>query len=71
MATPSRYVLLRDLDAAIKHLDDQQLDKLVSAALQERTRRRGPLAPDKKTAECRGRFFFFAARKIERRSSSF
>ena len=48
MATPSRYVLLKDLDAAIKHLDDQQLDKLVSAALQERTRRRGPVAPDKR-----------------------
>ena len=46
-APTSRYVLPNDLDAAIKYLDDQQLDKLVSAALQERTRRRGPLAPDK------------------------
>jgi hypothetical protein len=38
----SRYVLPNDLDAAIKYLDDQQLDKLVSAALEERKRRRGP-----------------------------
>jgi hypothetical protein len=37
---PSRYVLLKDLDAAIKHLDDQQLDRLVSVALEERTRRK-------------------------------
>src|SRR6478609_3871292 len=43
----SRYVLPSDLDAAIKYLDDQQLDKLVSAALEERKRRRGPAAPDK------------------------
>jgi hypothetical protein len=48
IAPTSRYTLPSDLDAAIKHLDDQQLDKLVSAALQERTRRRGPLAPDKR-----------------------
>ena len=45
--TTSRYVLPSDLDAAIKYLDDQQLDKLVSAALEERKRRRGPPAPDK------------------------
>ena len=43
----SRYVLPSDLDAAIKFLDDQQLDKLVSAALEERKRRRGSPAPDK------------------------
>jgi hypothetical protein len=42
MATPSRHVLPKDLDEAIRHLDDQQLDKLVSAVLEERTRRRGP-----------------------------
>ena len=41
MKTPS------DLNAAIKYLDDQQLDTLVSAALEERKRRRGPPAPDK------------------------
>jgi hypothetical protein len=41
-----RYILPNDLDAAIKYLDDQQLDKLVSAALEERNRRKG-LAPDK------------------------
>jgi uncharacterized protein (DUF433 family) len=44
---PSRYVLPSDLNAAIKYLDDQQLDTLVSAALEERKRRRGPPAPDK------------------------
>src|SRR6476646_5409506 len=47
IAPTSRHTLPSDLDAAIKHLDDQQLDKLVSAALKERRRRRGPLAPDK------------------------
>jgi hypothetical protein len=47
---PSRYVLPSDLDAAIKYLDDQQLDKLVSAALKERKRRRGPPA-SKRDAE--------------------
>jgi hypothetical protein len=53
IAPTSRYVLPNDIDAAVKHLDDQQLDRLVSAALEERTRRRGPLAPDKsqRTAE--------------------
>jgi len=46
LAITSRYVLPRDLDAAIKHLDDQQLDRLVSAVLEERTRRRGPLVAE-------------------------
>ena len=43
MAPPSRYVLPKDLDAAIRHLDDQQLDKLVSVALEERSRRKKPI----------------------------
>src|SRR5580704_7101611 len=51
---PSRYVLPSDLDAAIKYLDDQQLDKLVSAALEERKRRRGPPAPDKNQRDAEG-----------------
>jgi hypothetical protein len=38
-----RYTLPTDLDAAIRHLDDQQLDRLVTAVLEERTRRRGSL----------------------------
>jgi hypothetical protein len=42
-----RYVVPNDLDAAIRHLDDQQLDKLVSAALEERKRRKRPSALDK------------------------
>jgi hypothetical protein len=51
---PSRYVLPKDLDAAIKHLDDQQLDWLVSVALEERTRRKKPIVHDKsqRNAEC-------------------
>jgi len=41
-----RYVLPKDLDAAIKHLDDQQLDRLVSVALEERARRKKPPVAD-------------------------
>jgi hypothetical protein len=43
----SRYVLPSDLEAAIRHLDDQQLEKIVSAALEERTRRKKPMVHDK------------------------
>ena len=39
---PSRYVLPKDLHGAISHLDDQQLDRLVTAALEERSRRKKP-----------------------------
>jgi hypothetical protein len=54
MVPPSRYVLPKDLDAAIKHLDDQQLDWLVSVALEERTRRKKAIVHDKsqRNAEC-------------------
>ena len=45
-AQSSRYVLPRDLDAAIKHLDDRELDRLILAALQERDRRKLPV-PEK------------------------
>jgi hypothetical protein len=44
-ASSSRYILPKDLDAAIKHLDDQQLDRLVSTALEERARRKQSLLP--------------------------
>jgi hypothetical protein len=47
MAPPSRYVLPKDLDAAIRHLDDQQLDRLISIALEERSRRKRPFVHDK------------------------
>jgi hypothetical protein len=40
-----RYGLPKDLDAAIKRLDDQQLERLTSAVLEERTRRRKPPLP--------------------------
>jgi hypothetical protein len=42
----SRHVLPRDLDAAIKHLDDRELERLILAALQERDRRKLPV-PEK------------------------
>src|SRR5262249_16898944 len=45
-AASSRYVLPKDLEAAIKHLDDQQLDRLVSVALEERARRKKPPVPE-------------------------
>ena len=41
-ALSPRHVLPRDLDAAIRHLDDEELDRLVSAALEERSRRKKP-----------------------------
>src|SRR5262245_17379909 len=46
-ASSSRYVLPKDIDAAIRHLDDQQLDRLVSVALEERARRKKPSVADK------------------------
>jgi DNA-binding NarL/FixJ family response regulator len=48
-----RYILPRDLDAAVRRLDDQELDRLISAALRERSRRRKPSLPEKaqRTAE--------------------
>src|SRR6516165_2121376 len=46
-----RYVLPKDLEAAIKHLDDQQLDRLVSVALEERARRKKPPVPEKNQNE--------------------
>ena len=43
-ARPSRHVLPQDLNTAIKQLDDQELDRLVTAALEERARRKKPPA---------------------------
>jgi hypothetical protein len=45
-ARPQRYIFPQDLDTAIKHLDDQELDRLVSAALEERARRKRPILPE-------------------------
>jgi hypothetical protein len=42
----SRHVLPSDLDAAIRHLDDEELDKLVLAALGERSRRKKLSVPE-------------------------
>jgi hypothetical protein len=39
-ATTSRYVLPQDLDTAIKQLTDRDLDRLATAALEERARRK-------------------------------
>jgi predicted DNA-binding protein (UPF0251 family) len=38
--------LPRDLDAAIRHLDDEELAKLVLAALEERSRRKKLSVPE-------------------------
>jgi hypothetical protein len=45
-ALSPRHVLPRDLDAAIRYLDDQELDRLVTAALGERARRKPPAGPN-------------------------
>ena len=45
--TPSRYVLPSNLEEAIRRLDDRQLDRLMSVALEERARRKQPLVPEK------------------------
>jgi hypothetical protein len=45
-APSSRHVLPRDLSAAIRHLDDEELDKLVLAALEERSRRKKLSVPE-------------------------
>jgi hypothetical protein len=46
-AIPLRYVLPSNLEEAIRRLDDQQLDRLVSVALEERARRKQPPVPEK------------------------
>jgi hypothetical protein len=45
-ALPSRYILPRNFDSAIRQLPDQELDRLVSAALEERARRKKPPVPE-------------------------
>jgi DNA-directed RNA polymerase specialized sigma subunit len=42
----SRYILPRDLDTAIQQLDDQELERLVLVALEERARRKKPLVQE-------------------------
>ena len=42
----TRYILPKDLDTAIQQLDDQELERLVLAALEERARRKKPLLPE-------------------------
>jgi predicted DNA-binding protein (UPF0251 family) len=46
MASPSRHVLPKDLDAAIRRLDDHELDRLASAVLEERARRKKLPVPE-------------------------
>ena len=46
MAKPPQYILPNNLEAAIKRLDDQELDRLVAAALGERARRKRQPLPD-------------------------
>ena len=45
-AKPSRHILPNNLEVVIKQLDDQELDRLVAAALGERARRKRPPLPD-------------------------
>ena len=42
----SRYVLPQDLNTAVKQLSDADLDRLVMAALDERTQRKTPPLPE-------------------------
>ena len=41
----ARYILPKELDTAIQQLDDQELERLVLATLEERARRKKPLLP--------------------------
>jgi hypothetical protein len=52
-APSSRHVLPKNLNVAIRQLDDQELDTLVAAALEERTRRKKSPAPEER--QSRGR----------------
>ena len=45
-ARSSRYILPQGLNTAIQQLDDQELERLVLAALAERARRKKPPLPD-------------------------
>jgi hypothetical protein len=47
-ATSSQYILPKDLDTAIRQLDDKELDKLVSVALEERARRKHRSLPEER-----------------------
>jgi hypothetical protein len=46
-ASSLRYVLPSNLEEAIRRLDDRQLDRLVSVALEERARRKQAPVPEK------------------------
>jgi DNA invertase Pin-like site-specific DNA recombinase len=46
----SRYILPKDLSNAIKHLIDEELDRLLTVALAEAKRRGRPLPPRDNTA---------------------
>ena len=48
-ATASRHVLPNDLPAAVKHLEDQELDLLFDAVVAERLRRGMKIAVPEKT----------------------
>jgi len=44
-AIPSRHILPGDLPNAVRHLDDHELDQLLSAVIAEQKRRGKKLAP--------------------------
>ncbi len=51
-ALSSRHVLPKDLDTAIRRLDDQELERLLLVALEERSRRKKEIAaPEKNQRE--------------------
>jgi len=50
-ALSSRHVLPKDLDTAIRQLDDQELERLLLVALEERSRRKKIAAPEKNQRE--------------------
>ena len=45
-AIPSQYVLPSNLEEAIRQLPDEELDRLITAALEERARRKPPPVPN-------------------------
>jgi hypothetical protein len=70
-AFSSRYVLPKDVDATIRHLDDQQLARLVSVALEERAWRKNFLCLRKVSAnEVPKPFLPLCRKEVERRSDS-
>jgi hypothetical protein len=52
-AVSSRHILPKGLDTAMRQLDDRKLERLLSATLEERSRRKNILVPEKSRREPR------------------